>query len=241
MEVIETYAGINDGGYFTNSVTEIFAKPGAKVRHAKLGFESAQALHLGKIGVRQERDSSVATLAFTIGGALVRNEVDPVLDGTGCEGVLNGLTILDDTQHVDNCTVIDHAQPNSESHELFKGIYLGKSRGVFSGTIIVRQDAQKTNAIQNNQSLLLSDEASIETKPQLKIWADDVKCTHGATVGQLDEDAMFYLRSRGIPLEAARNMLVHAFASDVLREETNESLRAYLETRLLQKLGVVEQ
>ncbi len=150
--------------------------------------------------------------------------------------MLNGLSVLRSEQHVDNHTVIDHAQPNCESHELYKGIYAGKSAGVFSGTIIVRPDAQKTNALQTNQSLLLSPTATIESKPQLKIWADDVKCTHGATVGQLDQDALFYLRSRGVPKKEARDMLIHAFASDVISGVRPAALKAYLEEVLTGKL-----
>jgi Fe-S cluster assembly protein SufD len=143
-----------------------------------------------------------------------------------------GLTVLKGDQHVDNHTVLDHAKPRCESRELYKGIYADRSSGVFNGTIIVRPDAQKTNAFQSNRALLLSTEASIDSQPQLKIWADDVKCTHGATVGQLDEDSLFYLRSRGIPYETARGMLIHAFAGEVVSEIGIKELKAYVEDRL---------
>jgi Fe-S cluster assembly protein SufD len=158
----------------------------------------------------------------------VRNEIRVVLDGEGCEATLNGLYLGSGTQHVDNFTVIDHAKPHCASHELYKGILSDKAHGVFNGKIFVRQDAQKTDAKQTNQALLLSDDAVINTKPQLEIFADDVKCTHGATVGQLDADALFYLRSRGIGLEAARNILIYAFANDILERIKIEPLRQRL-------------
>jgi Fe-S cluster assembly protein SufD len=166
----------------------------------------------------------------------VRNEIYPVLAGEGCECYLNGLTVLNGEQHVDNFTVIDHAMPHCFSREIYKGIYDDRTSGVFSGTIIVRPGAQKTNAIQSNNSILLSDDASIETKPQLKIWADDVKCTHGATVGQLDDKALFYLQARGIPVGEARKILIHAFASDVINHLSDEPLKAFLEAELYQAL-----
>jgi Fe-S cluster assembly protein SufD len=164
--------------------------------------------------------------------------VNNLLKGSGAMSVLNGLSVLSGTQHVDNTTLIHHIEPTIESREHFKGIYADESRGVFSGTITVDQLAQKTNAFQSNQALLLSPSASIETRPQLMIWADDVKCTHGATVGQLDDDAMFYLRSRGVGREEARGFLIHAFASEVLTSCKVEPLRQYVEAAISKKLGV---
>ena len=187
--------------------------------------------------VSQGRSGNVSIHLFSFGGALVRNNVSTLLKGSGAQSVLNGLSVLNGSQHVDNATVIHHQEPSIESRELFKGIYADSSRGVFSGTIIVDQIAQKTNAFQSNQSLLLSVDSSIETRPQLKIWADDVKCTHGATVGQLNEEAMFYLRSRGISKEEARNFLIHAFASEVLTSVKLKPLREFVEARITEKLG----
>jgi Fe-S cluster assembly protein SufD len=241
VTVLESHIALGENAYYSTMVGEIRAGRGARVNHVKIGLENIQSFHTGKLAIYQEADSRVESLVFTTGGKLVRNEVDPVIDGRGATTVLNGLTVLDGTQHVDNHTVIDHAIEDCESHELYKGIYNDKSEGIFSGTIIVRPDAQRTNAIQNNQSLLLSGDASVKSKPQLKIWADDVKCTHGATIGQLDEDGMFYLRSRGISQEVARKMMVHAFACDVLTQVNSEGLRLYLEQLLVSKLQLIQE
>jgi Fe-S cluster assembly protein SufD len=236
VTVIESFVGYPRSRYFVNQVTEVVAAQGASVDHYKIQRESETAFHYGAIAATLARDSQFRTHTFSFGGSLVRNEVYPVLAGTGVHALLNGLTVLRDAQHVDNSTTIDHAQPHCESHELYKGVYAGKSTGVFSGTIIVRPDAQKTNALQTNQSLLLSSDASVDSRPQLKIWADDVKCTHGATVGQLDENAMFYLRSRGVREADARNMLIHAFASDVISSVQVAPLRVHLEEALTERL-----
>jgi Fe-S cluster assembly protein SufD len=236
VSILESHIGLGTQNYFSAPVTEISAAENSEVNYFKIGLESENAYHLGNIMLRQERDSRTNLMFFTTGGKLVRNEVRVKIDGSNANASINGLTVLDNLQHVDNHTVIDHALPHSESREKIKGIYAGKSKGVFNGTIIVRKDAQKTNAYQSNQTVLLSKDASIDSKPQLKIWADDVKCTHGATVGQLDEDALFYLRSRGLDKNTARNLLVHAFASEVLTEIKEEKIKAYLEIRLGEKL-----
>jgi Fe-S cluster assembly protein SufD len=170
------------------------------------------------------------------GGALVRNDVGAVLDAEGIECTLNGLYLGHRRRLIDNHTAIDHAKPHCHSFEIYKGVLDGRSRGVFNGKIFVREDAQKTDAKQTNQVLLLSDHATINTKPQLEIFADDVKCTHGATVGQLDEESLFYLRARGIGHEQARAMLIHAFASDIIDRVTIEPLREALESQLLEQL-----
>lgn len=243
VTIVETYAALSENRYFTNQVTEIAVAPGAHVDHYKVQCEAESAYHYGAICAAVERDCEFRTHSFSFGGQLVRSEVYPVLNGEGSSAVLNGLSVLRQEQHVDNSTVIDHAKPHCESHELYKGVYADKSAGVFSGTIIVRPDAQKTNALQTNQSLLLSANATVDARPQLKIWADDVKCTHGATVGQLDEDALFYLRSRGVRRDDARTMLIHAFASDVISGVRIPALRTWLEERLVGKLkqiGAVE-
>lgn len=240
--VIETFASQENGdlqGGLTSYLGEIFVEENASVHHLKIGLESEAQYHLGRHGVVQKRDSRFSTTAISFGGKIVRNEVCPVLQGENTRTVMNGLSVLNGEQHVDNNTVLDHAVPNCESEELYKGVYADKSKGVFSGTIIVREGAQKTNAIQNNQGLLLSDTASLHTKPQLKIWADDVKCTHGATIGQLDQEALFYIRSRGVGELDAKKLLVKAFAGEVFQGIEIAEVREYIDSLTDQKLGQV--
>ncbi|MBI3909526.1 MAG: Fe-S cluster assembly protein SufD [Armatimonadetes bacterium] len=234
--VIETYAGPDGDVYFTNAVTEIVAGENAVLDHYKVQQESEAAFHIATLHVQQARSSTFSSHSISLGGALVRNDVRAVLDGPGSESTLNGLYVARGQQHVDNHTVIDHAKSHCNSHELYKGILDGRATGVFNGKIFVRPGAQKTDARQTNQNLLLSQDAVIDTKPQLEIFADDVRCTHGATVGQLDEDAIFYLRSRGIGVEEARGLLTYAFASDVLGQFKIESLRTHLEELLHARL-----
>lgn len=235
-EVIEAYHALKDVAYVTNSVSEILLDQEARLEHSRLVFENSAALHVSKLALVQKSNSHFQSSVFNFGGSTIRNDISATLDGEYIESRLNGLNIGSKNQRVDNSTVIDHAKPNSESFELYKGIYADKSQGAFSGTIIVRPDAQKTNAEQSSKSLLLSDTAGANARPQLKIWADDVKCTHGATVGELDEEGLFYLRSRGIRQEEAKNLLIHAFASDVIKEVKSPELREYLENKLMQKL-----
>jgi Fe-S cluster assembly protein SufD len=232
-KIVETYAGADGHRYFTNAVTEIVGGENSRLEHYRVQRESLQAAHVSSTHVYLERSAVFAQQSFTLGGGLVRNDVNAKLDATGIECTLNGLYLADGDRLVDNHTAIDHARPHCASHEIYKGMLDGRARGVFNGKIFVRQDAQKTDAKQTNQVLLLSDGATINTKPQLEIFADDVKCTHGATVGQLDADALFYLRSRGIGEDAARAMLVHAFASDIIDRVTIEPLREALESTLL--------
>jgi Fe-S cluster assembly protein SufD len=231
--LVQSYVGAADTVYLTNAVTEIVADEGALVDHYKLQRESRKAFHLEATQLRLGRSSKVASSSITLGGGWVRNEVGAVLAGEGGECTLNGLYFGGDNQLIDNHTVIDHAMPHCASHELYKGILDGKARGVFNGKIFVRQDAQKTDAKQTNKTLLLSDDATINTKPQLEIYADDVKCTHGATVGQLSAEAIFYLRARGIGLAEARGLLTYAFANDVIGKIQVEPLRRQLEHSLL--------
>jgi Fe-S cluster assembly protein SufD len=233
VTLVEMYLGLGDNICFTNAVTEIVAGEGSNVDHYKLQEESPQALHVAVTQVYQERASVFRTHYVGLGGALVRNEVRALLDAEGCECTVNGLYLAGGTQHMDNHTVIDHAKPHCASHELYKGILDGKAHGVFNGKIFVRQDAQKTDAKQTNQTLLLSEDAVINTKPQLEIFADDVKCTHGATVGQLAAEAVFYLRSRGLGLHEARSLLTYAFANDIIERIKVEPLRRRLEDLLL--------
>jgi Fe-S cluster assembly protein SufD len=231
--LVETYAGLEEQVYFANAVTEVALGERAVVDHYKIERESEEAFHVATLQVHQQAGSSFSSHYLGFGGALVRNEVRAALDGEGCECTLNGLYMAGGRQHLDNHTVIDHAKPRCASHELYKGILDGKAHGVFNGKIFVRQDAQKTDAKQTNKTLLLSDEAVINTKPQLEIFADDVKCTHGATVGQLQDDAIFYLRSRGIGREQARSLLTFAFANDIISRVKVEAIRTSLEETLL--------
>jgi Fe-S cluster assembly protein SufD len=234
--IVETFVGPADEKYFTNAVSEYHVGDGALVDHYKDQREGASAYHVGLQALRCARSSTFVSQNIVLGGQIVRNDIVAVLDGEGVDCTLNGLYLSDGTRLVDNHTTIDHAKPHCGSHELYKGILAGRSRAVFNGKIIVRQDAQKTDAKQTNRALLLSDNAQINTKPQLEIFADDVKCTHGAAVGQLDEEALFYLRARGLTAVQARDLLIHAFAGDILNRIKIEPLRAQLETELFSRL-----
>ena len=218
VSFVESYFGapVNGSTSLTNAVTIITAGQGAIVKHVKLQREHGSVFHLGSQFQRLERGATITSHAITLGGKIARNDIVSTLDGDGGECTLNGLYVGAGDALVDTHTTIDHAMPHCPSHEVYKGILTGKAKAVFNGKIVVRQDAQKTNAKQTNKALLLTDEAQVNTKPQLEIFADDVKCTHGAAIGQLDEDALFYLRARGIDTVSARNMLIHAFAGDVL-------------------------
>ncbi len=214
--VIETYVGAGGAAYFTNAVTEIVLGDGAVLDHYRVQQESDQAFHVATVQAIQGRQSVFSSHNVALGAALARNDVNSVLDAEGAECFLNGLFFAAGSRHVDNHTMLDHAKPHCQSRELYKGILAGRGVGVFNGKIVVRKDAQKTNAIQSSRNLLLSGEAVVNTKPQLEIFADDVRCTHGATVGQIDQEALFYMQSRGIPAGAARQLLIHAFAGEVL-------------------------
>ncbi len=234
--VVETYVGA-DAAYFSNAVTEVFVGESAVLDHYKVQQEGLAASHIASMHVHAARSANFSSHSFSLGGRFVRNDVVATLDGEGAEVTLNGLYLADGDRLVDNHTTIDHAKPHCPSHEVYKGILGGKARAVFNGKIIVRQDAQKTDAKQTNRALLLSDDALINTKPQLEIFADDVKCTHGAAVGQLDEDAIFYLRARGLTYFEARDMLIHAFAGQVLDRVRIEPLKQALEAELYAQLA----
>ena len=238
VSIVETYSG--SGRYFTNAVTEIVAGEGSVVDHAKIESESREAFHTGTVQIHQDRSSSVTARSFCVGGGLVRNETNAALKGEGASLSLEGLFVLAGTQHVDNHTVIDHVMPRCESHELYKGILDENSRGIFDGTIIVRPDAQKTVSRQVNKNLLLSETAIVDSKPTLEIHNDDVKCNHGSTIGQLEEEPMFYLRSRGIGEDEARGLLVYAFASEVVDririEPVREQIRRTMFDQMPQRL-----
>jgi Fe-S cluster assembly protein SufD len=231
--VIETYLALNEDVYFTNAVTEIVAAENAVLDHCKLQRESIAAFHIASTQLHLGRSSNFTTHSIALGGSLVRNDVNAVLDGEGCECTLNGLYLAKGRQHIDNHTRIDHATPHCASHELYKGILDGSAHGVFNGKIYVHPDAQKTDAKQTNKTLLLSPDAVIDTMPKLEIFADDVKCTHGATIGQLAEEAIFYLRSRGIGREEARSLLTFAFANDIIGRIKVAPIRSRLEEVLL--------
>jgi Fe-S cluster assembly protein SufD len=228
-QVVERFSATGEGVYFTNAVAEVVLGEGAVVDHYKVQQEDAQAFHVASTQVVLAGRANFSTHYVALGGRLVRNEVRVRFGGEHAEATVNGLYLGAGTQHVDNFTVIDHAKPNCASHELYKGILADHAHGVFNGKIFVRPDAQKTDAKQTNKVLLLSDDATINTKPQLEIFADDVKCTHGATVGQLDETQLFYLRSRGIGADAARSLLTFAFANDVVGRIKLEAIRDELE------------
>ncbi|MGD0362925.1 MAG: Fe-S cluster assembly protein SufD [Bryobacteraceae bacterium] len=232
--IVERYAG-SGGAYLSNAVTEIVAGDHSVIDHYKLQTESARAFHVATLQVQLGRDTNFRSHSLSFGGALVRNDVNAVLS-EGSECTLNGLYLVAGEQHIDNHTTIDHAKPHAASHELYKGILAGHSSAVFNGKILVRKDAQKTDAKQTNKNLVLSEDAVINTKPELQILADDVRCTHGATIGQLDPEGIFYLQSRGIGFADARNLLIYAFARDIVDRIKVASLRDQLENLLLEKL-----
>ncbi|MFZ1519707.1 MAG: Fe-S cluster assembly protein SufD [Ignavibacteriaceae bacterium] len=229
VTIIEHYVSDEDSIYFTNSVTEIVADENAIVDHIKLQEESNKAFHIARMEVDQERSSNFSSHLISHGAEISRNDFNAKFNDEGSECMLNGLFMIGDEQLFDAHTMIDHAKPHCNSHEHYKGILLDKSKGVFNGKVMVRQDAQKTNAFQQNNTILLSNDAVMNTKPQLEIFADDVKCSHGATIGKLNDEAKFYLKSRGIGEDAATAILIHAFASDVITSIKIPALRDYLE------------
>lgn len=231
--VIESFVALGDAANFTNSVTEVIVEDGATLTHLRIQLESANATHIGTVEARQGRDSHFISFSLISGSALSRTNVYTVLNGEGCGTTLNGLYLLDGTQHGDTQTRVEHVAPRCFSREMYKGLLDGASHGVFNGKVYVHPEAQKTDGKQTNQTLLLSDKARIDTKPQLEIFADDVKCTHGATVGRIDETALFYLKSRGVGATLARQLLMYAFAADVLESIEIEAVRDELERMTL--------
>lgn len=235
-QIIESYVSLNDAAYMTSTVTELITGDGADIEHYKLEQESESAYHMAGIYVSQHHDSRYTSHNIAFGGRLVRNDLQVMLDGPGADCTLNGLYLTRGRQHVDNHTRIDHCKPRSSSREWYKGVLDGHSRAVFNGRVVVHTDAQQTDARQSNHNLLLSNEAEADAQPQLEIHADDVKCAHGCTVGRLDEEAMFYLRSRAIDAVTARNFLIHAFAADVLQRIRIAPVRRHLEAQLTGRL-----
>jgi Fe-S cluster assembly protein SufD len=238
VRVVESHAGEGDTPYLNNTLTEIVVADGAVVDHYAIVREAQAGFRIGGLFARLGRASNFSSHAITLSGAIVRHEAHVVLDGEGAVCTLNGLYLGNGQQLVDNQTTMDHAKPHCDSYELYKGILSGRSRAVFNGKIIVRLDAQKTDAKQSNKALLLSEDAQVTTKPQLEIFADDVKCTHGATVGQLDAESLFYLRSRALSEAQARQLLIHAFAADLLSHIKIDAVRRQLDTLLTERLPV---
>jgi Fe-S cluster assembly protein SufD len=234
--VIEHYAGPDEVRYFTNALTQIFAADDAAIAHYKLQQEAPHAFHIAGIHAHQGRGSRLESHSIALGAGLCRNDITTAFDAPGCEATLNGLYLAGGRQHVDHHTRIDHIAPNGSSREYYRGVLDGVARAVFNGKVVVHPGAQKTNAHQANHNLLLSRDAEIDTKPELEIYADDVQCTHGATVGQIDEAQIFYLRSRGIEEAMAKSLLVHAFAHDVIERIRVQALRNRLEQILFTRL-----
>lgn len=235
--VVESYAGLGDSAYFTNAVVEIVLKDGARLEHYKVQRESQSAFHIATTLADLGPNSSYDSTTITFGAALSRHDYAVAMDHEGAECWVDGLYLVGEGQHTDTHSVIDHRKPHCTSHQLYKGILDGKSRAVFNGKVFVRHDAQKTDAMQTNKNLLLSNEARVDTKPQLEILADDVKCAHGAAVGQISEDELFYLATRGIHPDLARNLLTYGFAEEVIGKIKVESIRAELDEAVLNRLN----
>src|SRR5262249_43927404 len=233
---VEDYVSLDENPAFSNTVTELVAGQAAVVSHYMIVRENEQTYNISTLRLQQERGSNLATHSLLLGGSLVRNNVHPVLGGEGAECLINGLFMANARQHMDNYMLVEHASAHCNSRQFYNGILNGNSHGVFHGRIIVHKDAQKTDAKQTNRNLLLSDEAQIDTKPQLEIYADDVKCTHGATIGQVDENALFYLRSRGLSETAAKHLLLQAFANECLERMHSEQVRKHIQRLVSQGL-----
>lgn len=236
VKLAESYRTLGDNASLVNTVTEISIARDARIEYYKVQDETQRAYHIGTTQINQSDNSHFHGTTVTVSGGFVRNDLNIRLDGQHCEAFLNGLYLPDGREHVDNHTLVDHAQPNSYSNELYKGILNDNGTGVFNGKIFVRPDAQKTNAFQSCKNVVLSPGASMNTKPQLEIYADDVKCSHGTTTGKLNEEALFYLQSRGIPKEQARNLLMYAFAEEVISQIQIEPIREYLSAAVAAKL-----
>ena len=236
VALVEDYVSLNEGTSFSNAVTELVAKEGAVVSHYMIEREHKKAFNISTLRIEQEKSANVESHSVLLGGGLVRNNVHPVLDGEGAECLINGLFVGNGRQHLDNYMLVEHGKPHCSSRQFYNGILDERAHGVFHGRIIVHKDAQKTDAKQTNRNLLLSDDAQIDTKPQLEIYADDVKCTHGATIGQIEETALFYLRSRGIDEASARKLLLLAFANECLDRMRQQPVRNYVEGLISQYL-----
>ncbi len=239
--VVEDYVSVGNEAGFSNAVTELVAGEGAVFSHFLVERENLASFNVSTLRTEQARSANVASHSVLLGGALVRNNVHPVLAGEGAECLINGLFAGEGRQHLDNYMLVEHASPQCNSRQFYNGILADHARGVFHGRIIVHKDAQKTDAKQTNRNLLLSDDARIDTKPQLEIYADDVKCTHGATIGQIEEESLFYLRSRGLSKADARNLLLYAFAAECLNRMHEGAAREMVETLIKNRLHELAQ
>ena len=238
VQIIERHQSLNENAVLTNSVTEIFAQKRAIVDYYKIQNDNLEANLIDNTYVSQKMESTVSVNTFSFGGNLTRNNLNFYHYGERIVSHLNGITIIGDSQHVDHYTLVRHEQPNCESHQDYKGIFSDRSTGVFNGKIFVEKEAQKTNAFQKSNNILLSDKATINAKPQLEIFADDVKCSHGCTIGQLDESAMFYMQQRGIPKNEAKALLMYAFSNDVIESIKIPELKKRITRIIADKLGV---
>jgi Fe-S cluster assembly protein SufD len=236
--IVETYAGHGGGPYLTNVVSELIVADNARIDHCRVQQETAEAFHIAAMHVDVGRGAAFVSQAATIGGKLTRNDLHVHMNGAGADATLNGLVVIGGDQHADNHTLLHHAAPNCPSHELYKYVVDGRASGVFKGKIYVEPVAQKTDAKQTSKSLLLSDDAKMYSQPMLQIYADDVKCTHGSTTGPVDEEMVFYLRSRGVGLDAARHLLTYAFAADITRRIRIEPVRRLIEDFMAAQHGL---
>jgi Fe-S cluster assembly protein SufD len=234
--IIESHVSLSSAHHFTNSVTEISVEDGAEIEHHRLLSEAPGSFHVGATRVHQGRDSTFSSASFSRGAALARNDLFVLLDAPGSSCYLNGLYMTSGTQHIDNYINVDHAGPHTKSRLRYKGILDGKSKAVFGGTVLVRRDAQKADSQQSDKNLVLSEDAEVNSKPSLLIYADDVKCSHGATAGNIDESTLFYMRSRGLDLETASSLLIHGFASEIIETVRLDPFRAYLDKLFLAQL-----
>eukprot|EP00746_Dinoflagellata_sp_MGD_P060704 gnl/MRDRNA2_/MRDRNA2_25730_c0_seq1.p1 gnl/MRDRNA2_/MRDRNA2_25730_c0~~gnl/MRDRNA2_/MRDRNA2_25730_c0_seq1.p1 ORF type:complete len:438 (+),score=26.49 gnl/MRDRNA2_/MRDRNA2_25730_c0_seq1:47-1360(+) len=238
VQIIERHQSLSENAVFTNSVTEIFAEKRAYVDYYKIQNDRANASLIDTTYISQEEQSNCRVHTFSFGGKMTRNNLNFYQRGERCDSTLKGITILEGKQHVDHNTLVNHIEPNCESHQDYKGIFGDSSTGVFNGKVVVEREAQKTDAFQQNNNILIDDKATINAKPQLEIFADDVKCSHGCTIGQLDEEALFYLRSRGIAKKEARALLMYAFANNVLESVKIPELKRRINKLIATKIGV---
>ena len=238
VQIIERHQSLTKNAVFTNSVTEIYAGKNAQIDYYKIQSDKESSSLIDNTFISQERDSEVSVHTFSFGGKLTRNNLNFYQNGTGINSILKGVTIIEGKQHVDHNTLVHHRQPHCESHQDYKGIFADKATGVFNGKVFVDKIAQKTDAYQSNNNIIIDDGATINTKPQLEIFADDVKCSHGCTIGQLDNEALFYLQSRGIPKKEARALLMYAFANNVLNSVKIPELKKRITNEIANKLGV---
>ncbi len=238
VQIIERHQSLSGNAVLTNSVTEIFAEKRAFIDYYKIQTDVTTASLIDHTFVKQERESNCRVHTFSFGGKLIRNNLNFYQHGEGCNSTLNGITLIEGSQHVDHNTLVHHIAPNCESHQDYKGVFSEKAVGVFNGKVVVEKDAQKTDAFQQNNNILIDDKSTINSKPQLEIFADDVKCSHGCTIGQLDEDALFYLQSRGIAKKEARALLLYAFANSVLQSVKLPELKTRINKLIADKIGV---